>query len=191
MYYAVGVDTLRRSNKNSHPLNHYDQVARPLPDTYIWYRCGQGGHHIRDCPTKQDESFRPVKRIKRSSGIPRSFLVKVDDPTHGAMVTATGEFTIPAIHAEAYRWEEGPLFLPQVPPTSVKEELIPELLGCELLREATIVPCCGRTFCNQCNSRLSLIILELINGHCILGQQNHGPCDAVVLHLNRLSCCSH
>lgn len=36
--------------------------------------------------------------VKRSTGIPRSFMVTVDGPDHkGALLTSTGEFAVPLI----------------------------------------------------------------------------------------------
>lgn len=38
--------------------------------------------------------------MKKSTGIPRSFMVQVDDPSiKGAMLTNCGSYAIPAIHA--------------------------------------------------------------------------------------------
>ncbi|KAJ7423095.1 glutamine-rich protein 2-like protein [Willisornis vidua] len=45
----------------------------------------------------------PVPKIKRSSGIPMSFMVEVKDPsTKGVMLTPRGKYAIPAINVEAY-----------------------------------------------------------------------------------------
>lgn len=41
----------------------------------------------------------PVPRLKRSSGIPMSFMVEVKDPnTKGAMLTPSGKYAIPIIN---------------------------------------------------------------------------------------------
>ncbi|XP_034029510.1 E3 ubiquitin-protein ligase RBBP6-like [Thalassophryne amazonica] len=162
----------------------FQLVDHHLPDTYVCFRCGHGGHHIRDCPTHQDESFQPLKRMKRSSGIPRSFMMEVDDPSvEGAMVTITGELVVSAIHAEAYRCKkkERPPFLPQDPPTpKKKDEPIPEVVCCpichELLREAVITPCCGNSFCDQC---ISDVLLDSEQQECPVCHTSVSPVAVV------------
>ncbi|KAL7746559.1 Protein mpe1 [Sorochytrium milnesiophthora] len=52
---------------------------REPPPGYLCHRCGQKGHYIQDCPTNGDTTFdRP--KVKRTTGIPRSFLREVEDP---------------------------------------------------------------------------------------------------------------
>ena len=48
------------------------------PNGYICYRCGNKGHWIQLCPTNDDPDFDNRPRVKRTTGIPRSFLQKVD-----------------------------------------------------------------------------------------------------------------
>lgn len=108
------------------------KVAPGLPANYSCFRCGSSGHHIRNCPNngvrrvscvcvcaslcgvdhkcwwmcvwRQDKTTEAPLRIKKSTGIPRSFMVEVDDPSiKGAMLTNCGHYAIPAIHAWAKR----------------------------------------------------------------------------------------
>ncbi len=52
------------------------------------------------CVWQQDKNFEAPLRIKKSTGIPRSFMVEVDDPNiKGAMLTNCGRYAIPAIDA--------------------------------------------------------------------------------------------
>lgn len=52
------------------------------------------------CLGRQDKNGEPGLRLKKSTGIPRSFMVQVDDPNiKGAMLTNCGSYAIPAIHA--------------------------------------------------------------------------------------------
>lgn len=47
---------------------------------------------------EQDKNCDAPARIKKSTGIPRSFMVEVDDPnTKGAMLTNCGRYAIPSI----------------------------------------------------------------------------------------------
>jgi protein MPE1 len=78
---------------------HHHQPDRPLPPSYVCYRCGQKGHWIHDCPTNNDREFDNKPRIKRTTGIPRSFLKTVDNPNsgqlaQGVMVTPEGGYVI-------------------------------------------------------------------------------------------------
>ena len=70
----------------------------------MWYRSGMWiltlppGHWIQDCPTNNDRDFDNKPRIKRTTGIPRSFLKSVDSPagqlSSGVMVTPEGGFVV-------------------------------------------------------------------------------------------------
>nr|XP_021327794.1 E3 ubiquitin-protein ligase RBBP6-like isoform X1 [Danio rerio] len=49
----------------------------------------------------------PHKRIRKSTGIPSSFLLEVDDPDRkGVMIDGSGRYVIPIIDAEAYAAEK-------------------------------------------------------------------------------------
>jgi protein MPE1 len=77
------------------------------PQGYVCYRCGEKGHWIKECPTNDDPNYENKPRIKRTTGIPRSFLKTVDKqtalsgdgsedskPPSGVMVNAEGQFVI-------------------------------------------------------------------------------------------------
>jgi protein MPE1 len=57
------------------------------------------GHWIQDCPTNNDREFDNKPRIKRTTGIPRSFLKAVENPNkgeiaQGVMVTPEGGYVV-------------------------------------------------------------------------------------------------
>jgi len=93
------------SKKNAPALNVPDHEP---PTGYICYRCGEKGHWIQVCPTNDDPNFDNKPRVKRTTGIPRSFLKTVEKPLAltsdgttddtkvptGVMVNAEGEFVI-------------------------------------------------------------------------------------------------
>ncbi|KAF3846664.1 hypothetical protein F7725_003742 [Dissostichus mawsoni] len=96
--------------------------------------------------------------IKKSSGIPRSFMMEVDDPSvKGAMLTSCGRYAVPTIDAEAYAIgkKEKPPFVPRDHSESEDEEdPVPEELLClichDLLSDAVVIPCCGNSYCDDC-----------------------------------------
>ncbi|KAL6074144.1 hypothetical protein STEG23_025627 [Scotinomys teguina] len=142
------------------PTNSTKKPLGPPPPSYICFRCGMPGHHIKSCPTIQDEKFDSGPRIRRCTGIPTSFLMEVKDPhTKGAMLTNTGKLVIPIIDAEAYAIgkKEKPPFLPEEPSSSSPSEEgdpVPEELLCpiceDIMVDAAIIPCCGNSYCDEC-----------------------------------------
>ncbi|KAM9346018.1 uncharacterized protein ABDE67_012625 [Symphorus nematophorus] len=139
-------------------MNYNKKFGAVLPVNYTCYRCGNTGHHIRNCPISGDKNVEAPLRLKKSTGIPRSFMVEVDDPNiKGAMLTNCGHYAIPAIHAKAYAIakKERPPFIPQEQPKSEdKEDPVPDELLClichDLLSDAVVIPCCGNSYCDDC-----------------------------------------
>lgn len=82
--------------------NKLKKVPRgPVPKNYICHRCGMPGHFIQKCPRARDatatESF---PKLKRSTGIPISFMTTVDDiNTPGVLLTSCGRLAVPIIDA--------------------------------------------------------------------------------------------
>jgi hypothetical protein len=57
------------------------------------------GHWIQDCPTNDNRDYDNRPRLKRTTGIPRSFLKTVDAPTEGGvaagvMITPDGGYVV-------------------------------------------------------------------------------------------------
>ncbi|CAE1273637.1 RBBP6 [Acanthosepion pharaonis] len=132
------------------------QTGTP-PVGYVCYKCGKPGHYIYSCSLKGDANMVDMK-IKRSTGIPQSFLTLVDSPDHpGALLTQSGHFAVPTIDAIAYKQgkKERPPFLPDPNPVNTvsappaPNELLCSLCG-ELLTDAVVIPCCGNSFCDEC-----------------------------------------
>ncbi|KAG9071734.1 E3 ubiquitin-protein ligase rbbp6 [Linnemannia hyalina] len=96
------------SNPGSFPRQPMDQQQRPPPNTYVCYRCGKKGEHwIQFCPTNNDKSFEPIG-IKKTTGIPRSFLKTVKSDTlqskKGVMVTQDGNLVVATTND--YEWKK-------------------------------------------------------------------------------------
>ncbi|KAL7959551.1 MPE1 protein [Trichoderma compactum] len=140
------------------------------PNGYICYRCGNKGHWIQLCPTNDDPDFDNRPRVKRTTGIPRSFLQKVDksiilaqsegDETKrpsGIMVNAEGDFVI--AEPDKASWEQ---FQAKAKSSSAAaktaqaedKEMQERGLECSIDKKMFIepmkTPCCQKTFCNDC-----------------------------------------
>lgn len=139
------------------------------PQGYICYRCGEKGHWIQLCPTNDNPEFDNRPRVKRTTGIPRSFLKTVDKATalaqhgdgddsktpSGIMVNADGEFVI--AEPDKASWEQfqakAKSTAKKAPPQGDKE--VQELgLECPIDKRMFIdpmkTPCCEKTYCNDC-----------------------------------------
>ncbi|XP_056204954.1 E3 ubiquitin-protein ligase RBBP6-like [Falco biarmicus] len=130
------------------------------------------------------ESSSHYVRIKRSTGIPRSFLVEVKDPnTKGAMLTKAGKYAIPTINAEAYAREkkEKPPFLPEEPSSSSADRPVPNELLCPICKDpvtdAALIPCCGASYCDEC---IRTALLESEEHTCPACHQTGVSPDALV-----------
>ncbi|KAL5111391.1 E3 ubiquitin-protein ligase RBBP6 [Taenia crassiceps] len=148
------------------------------PPTYTCHKCNQGGHWIHDCPGIKDVRGNLVdsKTVKRPTGIPQDFLVRVDPGTPGAYLDKCGRYMVPIKDAEAYsqkKKEKRAFSLEENPPYVPPQERTPSAgLVCplckKLLKDAVIITCCGTSYCNEC-----------ITNHCfVAGSQKCPNCGA-------------
>ncbi|XP_021957294.1 E3 ubiquitin-protein ligase RBBP6 isoform X2 [Folsomia candida] len=116
-----------------------------IPDGYTCYKCHQSGHWIKNCPMASHED-----NVKKSTGIPRSFMVHVDGPqVPGALITPEGLYAVPAIDHEAYSGKGKSARSEPPPKPKIPEELICPLCQ-DLLTDALLVPCCATSYCDEC-----------------------------------------
>ncbi|KAG9293000.1 hypothetical protein G9A89_016362 [Geosiphon pyriformis] len=150
----------RKFNQNRPPvrpnLQTLSQQSRPPPDNYVCFRCGQKGHYISFCPTNGDRSFDTMK-LKRTTGIPKIFLQKVEQiPVgKGALVTHDGNLVIAqANDAEWQKFHERQKSYVTSNDAFHDTLPIPEELQCRictgLLKEAVTTPCCQASYCDEC-----------------------------------------
>ena len=155
-------------NKNGKPAN---VPEGPPPDSYICFRCHIKGHWIQACPTNNDPTFDNERRVKRTTGIPKSYLRTVEAPTQiandgtvdetkqrtGVMINGEGEWVV-AMPDQA-SWDK---FQAKTKVSAAAQEaaakgnkdLQDRGLECSidkhLFVEPTKTPCCEKTFCNDC-----------------------------------------
>ncbi|NWU80332.1 RBBP6 ligase, partial [Onychorhynchus coronatus] len=143
------------------PSNYLKVPLGPLPPSNTCFKCGQQGHCKKKCPNTGNKNTEGVPRIKRSSGIPASFMVEVKDPNaKGTMITPKGKYAIPIINVEAYAREKKkkPPILQEEPtcsssssssPAPIPDELLHPICR-EIMTDAAVIPCCGRSYCDDC-----------------------------------------
>jgi protein MPE1 len=83
------------TTSQTNAFNPYlDQYSHKIPPpNYVCFRCNQRGHYISDCPTADDPAYDPP-RVKRATGIPKSFLKSVEANTAGAMLGPEGNYVV-------------------------------------------------------------------------------------------------
>ncbi|GAA5949046.1 hypothetical protein JCM21900_003185 [Sporobolomyces salmonicolor] len=141
---------------------------KPPPPGYICYRCGQKGHWIQECPTNGDAAYENRPRIKRTTGIPKSFLTEVAGPgpntgeeedetlaghKSGVMVTAEGGFVVARPDNAswfAHRARTANLSASDIQNLAPTDPDLTCPICSKLLRDATLTPCCSTSFCDEC-----------------------------------------
>ncbi|KAI0032305.1 DWNN domain-containing protein [Vararia minispora EC-137] len=144
-----------RGGKLFQAQSHSD---RPLPPSYVCYRCGKKGHWIQDCPTNSDREFDNKPRIKRTTGIPRSFLKPVESPTagpgqQGVMVTPEGGYVV--AQPDLASWQKRATRPKILTEADIRERMPGDgQLACpidhKLFQDAVKTPCCGAAYCEEC-----------------------------------------
>ncbi|KIW02956.1 uncharacterized protein PV09_05620 [Verruconis gallopava] len=153
-------------SSNKRPLNVPDHEP---PPKYVCHRCGQPGHWIQMCPTNSDPNFESKPKIKRTTGIPRSFMKKLDKPLGEGeieeglqggtiMLDADGNHVI--VNPDTATWKKAEAKLN----ASAAQKQEAEAAGSKELRELGLecpidkklfenpvkTPCCGKTYCHDC-----------------------------------------
>nr|XP_023022973.1 E3 ubiquitin-protein ligase RBBP6 isoform X1 [Leptinotarsa decemlineata] len=154
---------MSQSTQDYDPSNYLkirgsNQVGN-VPPNYKCYKCHQGGHWIKDCNFAQGPD--PVE-IRKSTGIPRSFMVAVEGPqVPGAMMTPNGQYAVPLVDHQAYNQKVVPTPVPE-PKLDIPEDLVCSICS-DLLTDAVMIPCCGNSFCDEC---IRGVLLESEDHEC-------------------------
>lgn len=129
------------------------------------------GHYIQACPTNNDPEWDKRPRIKRTTGIPKSFLKTIEKPMviandgtmddtkqpSGVMVTADGEWVV--AEPDKASWDQFQAkaqvsAAAQEAAARGSKELRERGLECSidnrLFIDPTKTPCCQATYCNEC-----------------------------------------
>jgi len=150
---GASAESQQQQSTRYHPYSE-----RPIPQGYVCYRCGQKGHWIQDCPTNKDRDWDGKPRLKRTTGIPRSFLKVVDSPdaSAGAGVMITPEGKLVVAQPDSASWEKQITGRTKgLTEADIRERpLTDKNLACpicsNLFREPRRTPCCSKTFCEEC-----------------------------------------
>ncbi|KAJ1859597.1 Retinoblastoma-binding protein [Coemansia sp. RSA 1822] len=136
---------------------------QPPPPGYVCHRCGMQGHWIYSCPTQSqstDGSGKPnMHRVKRTTGIPKSFLQKVEnlDDVGNALVTSDGTLVVATANEAAWNTAQRLARNAISTDSDIDSSAIPDELKCttcqKLVRDAVSAPCCHAVFCSSCVER--------------------------------------
>ncbi|KAG4303399.1 hypothetical protein PCK1_000363 [Pneumocystis canis] len=151
---ANATPIFRPNNKKLMSVNVPD---RPPPVGYVCYRCGEKGHWIQSCPTLSDPSFDGKLRVKRTTGIPKSFLKTVEktfDGNSGSfMVNAEGEYVVAEpdnASWENYKSKTKTLTALNIYSFKPDDSTLECALCHKLMRNPSKIPCCQEEYCEEC-----------------------------------------
>lgn len=120
------------------------------PPNYVCYRCGTPGHYIQNCPTNGDPEF-DQHRVKKKTGIPKSFMKAVSDPSEipvgvGKTVVNAPWGGLAVIEPQNKNFSK---LMARSGGSATLDQFIsnpPEHLACPLCRrlmsDAVLIPCC-------------------------------------------------
>lgn len=136
--------TMRERRPDS--SNMTKRFHKDPPENYVCFRCGNKGHFIQHCPTNADKNF-DILKVKKPSGIPKDFLVKVDGEVEGGKsVLVTDEGFVKA-NPQTQEWQkQGTMHNYSEVPEDLK------CVECHKLARNPVRTNCGHLFCEGCVS---------------------------------------
>ncbi|EEQ82246.1 hypothetical protein NCER_101067 [Vairimorpha ceranae BRL01] len=150
-------------DKKKEPSKVSKYKATP-PESYVCFRCGNKGHFIQHCPTNEDKAF-DIARIRKPSGIPRDFLVQVQEPdvntNTGMLVTPEGYYV--KAQPQVQEWKRNKFVgsnLSEIP-SDLKCSICNNLFTNPLITNCHHVFCEGcistNTECFECKSEIKFV----------------------------------
>ncbi|KAL6707830.1 Protein mpe1 [Coniothyrium glycines] len=155
-------ETLSHAKPVFHKKKPVNVPTHEPPPGYVCYRCHQKGHWIQACPTNNDPDFKPTIRAKRTTGIPQSFLKKVEKPVdeedaRGVMMNADGEYVQVLTDNRAWEKFQEKTNVSKAQAASAdaaSREIRERGLECPIDKRMFVnpvkTPCCGKTYCHEC-----------------------------------------
>lgn len=106
---------------------------------YICYRCGEKGHFIQNCPTNSDKNYDYI-RIRKPTGIPKSFLKPVHEEELGTIITEQGKMRV-ELRLEEWKKLKGDNY-------EVPGEFKCEM--CKMMMYKAVKSDCDHYYCEEC-----------------------------------------
>ncbi|RAL58212.1 hypothetical protein DID88_002291 [Monilinia fructigena] len=120
------------------------------PTGYICYRCGEKGHWIQVCPTNDDPNFDNKARIKRTTGIPRSFLKTVEKPVQLANDGTLDDTKTPSGVMAKTKSSAAAQKAAALGDKELRDRGLECALDMRIFIDPMKTPCCEKTYCNDC-----------------------------------------
>uniref|UniRef100_A0A0A9YGH7 E3 ubiquitin-protein ligase RBBP6 n=1 Tax=Lygus hesperus TaxID=30085 RepID=A0A0A9YGH7_LYGHE len=134
---AITQSTLDYDPSNYLRIKGSNQVGE-IPPTYRCFKCNLPGHWIKDCKSSNASPDTNAADVKKSTGIPQSFMVPVEGPgVPGAMMTPTGHYAVPSIEHQA---RKEPL-RKVTDPVPIEKPSSPTTLSAVCAKTFSLTPC--------------------------------------------------
>lgn len=134
-----------RERRNEPSSLSIKRMAREPPENYVCFRCGNKGHFIQHCPTNNDRNF-DILKIRKPSGIPKDFLVKVAGDMEGGSAKLVTPEGFVVVNPQIQEWQrQGEQY------SGLKD--IPDSLRCSVcgrLFKDPVLTSCGHVYCDSC-----------------------------------------
>ena len=164
----------------------FKETESQRPTSCRCNRCNQPGHWNSDCVLARGSYG--MGEIKRTTGIPRSFLKPASMDTPGAKINPQGLFMVNEMEEKAYSKKKIDKPIWDVDETSAAATAapapaIPEDLECpvckDLFKDCIMMPMCACSVCDEC-ARAALTEAENNNNACpACGTPDNSPEDLI------------
>lgn len=163
---AGATPVFNKPTQSSTTANNPDDVP---PPGYMCYRCGSKDHWIKNCPTNDDPNWEG-KRIKRTTGIPKTYLKTVEKPDEDSsksyLMNEEGQYVVQVADSKA--WGEYQKKVNKTNELDILKDVDPELLdpiNGKVMKDPVITPCCGKTYSRE-TIEDSLLDNDLVCPNC-------------------------